>query len=567
MTVVAELPSGRLVAGGDSQGFFISDDGGRTWLSRNVLRGGADPFAFAGRGLDPRGARHRPERLGPDAVRRRRQAGPADGGHAALGRRAARRGWSTTAARASGSTAATCPAASTPRSRATSRLIAIADRGPYAADRRLFAGDMTGCVWTRPLVAGAAWSLFACLPDPSRSPIRAVAVSSTGDVIIATSRMGLAGSRGGGTHPAAATRPASWRLAVDPSCTVGLCGYIVPTSPLIMFAAASQSVEEVHPHARRPPLRRRRRRPAGQPGCPPRRAVGRPTGRLAAGVRRLHGRRHAAQRRERRPRGRRHPRSTRSSPAPACPRRGHGRRADRLRGHPDPGRGGTRARSRRPGRSSRWPRPTAVDLDLYGHEGAALVRRRHERARGRAVRRVLGRGAERRPVHGLRQGRALGVPAPAAGRRAAAAAVAPGGLRRRVDLPGRRGARARDGLQHRRRPLPLPRRPHPAAAGRAPGARPGPHDRRRHHQGPLGHRARRRDGPRRARPRRPSAGCARRPARLGAVVAAAPARQPPAHGPGDHRRPGDRRHRQQRAVDRPLGHDDRAARRWSSGSD
>ena len=48
MTVVAELPSGRLVAGGDSQGFFVSDDGGRTWLSRNVLRGGADPFASRG---------------------------------------------------------------------------------------------------------------------------------------------------------------------------------------------------------------------------------------------------------------------------------------------------------------------------------------------------------------------------------------------------------------------------------------------------------------------------------------------------------------------------------------
>ena len=28
MTVMAELPSGRLVAGGDSQGFFVSDDSG-----------------------------------------------------------------------------------------------------------------------------------------------------------------------------------------------------------------------------------------------------------------------------------------------------------------------------------------------------------------------------------------------------------------------------------------------------------------------------------------------------------------------------------------------------------
>ncbi len=50
MTVTVELPSGRLVSGGDSQGFFVSDDGGRSWLSRNVLRGGADPFASRWRG-------------------------------------------------------------------------------------------------------------------------------------------------------------------------------------------------------------------------------------------------------------------------------------------------------------------------------------------------------------------------------------------------------------------------------------------------------------------------------------------------------------------------------------
>ena len=69
-------------------------------------------------------------------------------------------------------------------------------------------------------------------------------MSSTGDVIIATSRMGLAGSRGGGTIPQP-DQAGVWRLAVDPSCAIGLCGYVVPTSPLIMFAAASQSVEEV----------------------------------------------------------------------------------------------------------------------------------------------------------------------------------------------------------------------------------------------------------------------------------------------------------------------------------
>jgi hypothetical protein len=103
---------------------------------------------------------------------------------------------------------------------------------------------MTGCVWTRPLVDGGAWSLFACLPEPSRAPIRGVAVDSRGNVIIATSRMGLAGSRGGGVIPQPA-QAGVWRFAVDPSCAIGLCGYVVPTSPLIMFAAASQSVEEV----------------------------------------------------------------------------------------------------------------------------------------------------------------------------------------------------------------------------------------------------------------------------------------------------------------------------------
>ena len=169
------------------------------------------------------------------------------------------------------------------------RLIAIADRGPYAANPRLFAGDMTGCVWTRPLVAGAAWSLFACLPDPSRSPIRAVAVSSTGDVIIATSRMGLAGSRGGGTCRSR-VQAGVWRFAVRPQ----LRGRAVRLHRADLAAhhvrrrLAERRGDD--PDARRPPLRRRRRRSARGPGRPPRRAVGRALGRLAAGVRRLPGR-------------------------------------------------------------------------------------------------------------------------------------------------------------------------------------------------------------------------------------------------------------------------------------
>ena len=243
MTVVAELPSGRLVAGGDSQGFFISDDGGRSWLSRNVLRGGADPFASRGVASILVASVSGPNSSVPTlfaAVGKRDQPTAAmlrsdDAGETWVVDNGGKGIWFD---------GGNLPGASTTRSRATSRLIAIADRGPYAADRRLFAGDMTGCVWTRPLVADAAWSLFACLPDPSRSPIRAVAVSSTGDVIIATSRMGLAGSRGGGAIPQP-DQAGVWRLAVDPNCAIGLCGYIVPTSPLIMFAAASQSVEEV----------------------------------------------------------------------------------------------------------------------------------------------------------------------------------------------------------------------------------------------------------------------------------------------------------------------------------
>ena len=179
MTVMAELPSGRLVAGGDSQGFFVSDDGGRSWFSRNVLRGGADPFASRGvasilvapvagaSGSVPTLFAAVGKRDQPTAAMLRSD----DDGETWVVDNGGKGIWFD---------GGNLPGASTPRSRATSRLIAIADRGPYAADRRLFAGDMTGCVWTRPLVDGGAWSLFACLPDPSRSPIRGVAVDSTG---------------------------------------------------------------------------------------------------------------------------------------------------------------------------------------------------------------------------------------------------------------------------------------------------------------------------------------------------------------------------------------------------
>ena len=230
MTVMAELPSGRLVAGGDSQGFFVSDDGGRSWFSRNVLRGGVDPFGCPGCGVDPgrapllvRAARSRPcsrpwaSGTSPRAAMLRSD----DNGETWVVDNGGKGIWFD---------GGNLPGASTPRSRATSRLIAIADRGPYAADRRLFAGDMTGCVWTRPLVDSGVWSLFACLPDPSRAPIRSVAVDSRGNVIIATSRMGLAGSRGGGVIPQPA-QAGVWRFAVDPSCAIGLCGYVVPTAP------------------------------------------------------------------------------------------------------------------------------------------------------------------------------------------------------------------------------------------------------------------------------------------------------------------------------------------------
>ena len=50
-------------------------------------------------------------------------------------------------------------------------------------------------------------------------------------------------------------------------------------------------------------------------------------------------------------------------------------------------------------------------------------------------------------------------------------------------------------------------------------------------------------------------------------MAAALARQPPAHGPGQHRRPVIVGHRQQRAVDGPMGHDDGARPARSSGGD
>ena len=59
------------------------------------------------------------------------------------------------------------PGGGSTRSRATSRLLALADRGPYAAQPRLFAGDMTGCVWSRALTEGAAWAQVGCLPTPA----------------------------------------------------------------------------------------------------------------------------------------------------------------------------------------------------------------------------------------------------------------------------------------------------------------------------------------------------------------------------------------------------------------
>ncbi len=103
---------------------------------------------------------------------------------------------------------------------------------------------MTGCVWSRALTEGAAWAQVGCLPVASRSPIRGVAVSARGDLIVATSRMGLSGSRGGGTLPQPAAVGA-WRFVVNPACTTGPCTYTLPTAPLILFAAVSQSVEEV----------------------------------------------------------------------------------------------------------------------------------------------------------------------------------------------------------------------------------------------------------------------------------------------------------------------------------
>ena len=243
MTVTVELPSGRLVAGGDSQGFFVTDDGGRSWLSRNVLRGGADPFASRGVAdliLAPVSG---PGGSTPTifaAVGKREQPTAAvlrsdDEGETWVVDNGGKGIWFD---------GGNLPGGGSTRSRATSRLLALAERGPYAAQPRLFAGDMTGCVWSRALTEGAAWAQVGCLPTASRSPIRSVAVSARGDLIVATSRMGLAGSRGGGTLPQPAAVGA-WRFVVNPACTTGPCTYTLPTTPLILFAAVSQSVEEV----------------------------------------------------------------------------------------------------------------------------------------------------------------------------------------------------------------------------------------------------------------------------------------------------------------------------------
>ena len=115
---------------------------------------------------------------------------------------------------------------------------------------------------------------------------------------------------------------------------------------------------------------------------------------------------------------------------------------------------------------------SAVDLDLYGHDGLRwfvdgtstlgndqyVVSSVQVLSDGRYL--VAGKAGLWMP------------PRPPA--RRLGPAVAAGGVRDRLHVPGRRrpGGRARS-YSDRRRPLPLPRRPHRAAPGRAPRARPG----------------------------------------------------------------------------------------------
>ena len=531
MTVTVELPSGRLVSGGDSQGFFVSDDGGRSWLSRNVLRGGADPFASRGVAdlilapvAGPGG--RRPTIFA--AVGKREQPTAAilrsdDEGETWVVDNGGKGIWFD---------GGNLPGASSTRSRATSRLLALADRGPYATQPRMFAGDMTGCVWSRALTEGAAWAQVGCLPATSRSPIRSVAVNARGDLIVATSRMGLAGSRGGGTLPQPAAVGA-WRFVINPACTAGPCTYTLPTSPLILFAAVSQSVEElvitpddhlylavvddrlVNMPARIGGLW------AGRPDGSPLVSVG------VIGDDRLR------------------------NVVSADLVQGSAAVDTVITGASLPKAAATdtertdfevtRARVRWD--TGPFPSPevleplaqeAAVDLDLYGHDGlrwfvdgtSTLGNDQYVVSSVRVLSdgRYLVAGKAGLWIHHVRQQPGGGSSPPW---RPAVFGIG-------STFQGDVVLRGRHVVHHGCRPLPLPRRSHRRPPGRAPRARPGAHHRLRRDQGAVGHRPRRGHGargPGHLDVRWPPP---RRAPRDGAVQPAAPARVPSARGSGHH---------------------------------
>ncbi len=227
MTVVAQLPSGRLVAGGDSQGFFVSDDGGRTWRSRNVIRGGADPFGARGVASLIVANVIGPSGPAPTLFAAVGKRDAASAGHPALGRRGRDLGGGQ---RRHGHLVRRRQPARGREHPQPSHEPALRHRRPWAVRRgppphgRRHDRVRLDSVAHGRLGVGAV--RLPAIAQPVADPLGRGRRGRRR--IVATSRMGLAGSRGGGTLPQPHLAGV-WRFAKAPTCPSRPCVYTPPT--------------------------------------------------------------------------------------------------------------------------------------------------------------------------------------------------------------------------------------------------------------------------------------------------------------------------------------------------